>query len=132
MAIVSAVSSKAVRLGKEKRDIFSEVERAYIQYLKSCLWTMGKKNAQLKAQLSSALEANKKREALYSRELGQEREARRMQVASSLADLQAVRLKAADSEASRVFSASQQIARKEEADAKLRRERNLEFMSKML
>jgi hypothetical protein len=131
MVIASAVSNKAVRQGKEKRDIFSEAEREYIRYLGSCLSVMGKKNAQLKAQLASALKSRKRDAEIHSRVLNRERAGYQRQVASSLADLQSIRIKTAESEAGRVFSASQQVARREEEEAKLRRERNIEFLSRI-
>jgi hypothetical protein len=132
MIIASALSNKSVRRGAEKRNVFSEVEWAYIQYLKSCLQGVCLKNKQYRDKLSQALQENKRIAKVQSRALAQERQTSRRQVASSLADLQAIRLKSAETEAGRVFSASQRAIRDEQEAIKSQAERNIDYLASLM
>jgi hypothetical protein len=130
--IASAVSSKAVRKGVEKRNIFSEIESSYIQYLKSCLLNMGNDNAKLKVRLNSALSALEQHKRLHSSVLERERSSSRKQVASSLADLQAIRISSARDEAGRAFAGSQSAARKEREAIKSQADRNIDYLARFM
>jgi hypothetical protein len=132
MLIASEVSHKSVRRGTEKRDIFSEIEREYISYLKSSLYEAYAKNAKLNKQLSQAIESSKRRMDLHSRLLNKERLSAKHQVASSLADLQAVRVKSAEQEALRVFSSSQTAIRTEQDNSRSQAERNIQYLAGLM
>jgi hypothetical protein len=132
MVIASAVSNKAVRRGLEKRNVFSEVEQAYIQYLQSCLKKTYQENGLLKQRLDQAMLANKRRADIQSRMAGQERLRSRQQVASSLADLHALRIKSAEAEAQRVFSSSQGTIRSEQEAIKSQAEKNISWLASLM
>jgi hypothetical protein len=132
MMIASAVSNKAIRKGTERRDVFSEVEQEYIKYLQSCLHRADLKNKDLSMRLSQALQTNKRQAESLSRAVKQEREVSRKQVASSLADLQAIRIQSAESEAGRAFGNSQRALRGEQEAIRSQAEKNIDYLARLM
>jgi hypothetical protein len=130
--IASAVSNKSVRRGTEKFNVFSDIEQSYINYLRSCLARSFKENAVLKNRLGQAVKSQQQRARLHSRAIEQERQRSRTQIASSLADLQSVRVKSAEAEAQRVFSGSQHAIAEEQKAIQSQAQRNIDYLAKMM
>jgi hypothetical protein len=130
--IASAVSNKAVRQGKERYNIVSEVEQGYIQYLKSCITRAFNDNKVLKSRLDRAVQGLSRQKSVSSRVLGRERQGRREDVLSSMADLQALRVKAAGADSQRAFGDSQDAIRKEQEAIKSQAERNIAYLASLM
>ena len=129
--IASAVSVKASQDGKEKRDIFSEVESAYISYLKDKIVSLAKSNADLRFRLNSSLKAFKRQEALNSQLLNNERSSAKKQVASAMKSLEDIRTQTASAEAQRLMASSNSAVSEEARLAKERQQRNIEYLSSL-
>jgi hypothetical protein len=130
--IASVVSNKAVRQGTEKHNVVAGLEQGYIRYLRSCLNKAYKDNRVLNQRLDQALKVQERRRAVHSRVMERELTTHRQAIASSYADLEALRVKSAAEDTARVFGASQEAIRKEQADAKAQAERNIAYLASLM
>jgi hypothetical protein len=130
--IASVVSNKAVRQGKEKHNIVAGLEREYIRYLRSCIARAYRDNKVLHQRLDQALKVQERRKNVHSSVIERERKNYRQAIASSYADIAALRVKSAVADTERVFGASQEAIRKEQADAKSQAERNIAYLASLM
>jgi hypothetical protein len=130
--IASAVSNKAVRQGKEKHNIVASLEQEYIKYLRSCVAKAFNDNRLLRQRLDQALKVQERRRTVQSRVLDREHRAHVKEIASSYADLQSLRVKSGVEDTARVFGASQDAIRGEQAAIKSQAERNIEYLVSLM
>ena len=131
--ITSSVSNKSVRHGGSiKRDIFAEVERAYVGFLNNRIHRLLKANAHLNRRLDETIAANKRQALESSRMYATLKNSARHQVASGMRSLNAVREQAAQAEIQRVMSSTQEAIREEALNAKARQEKIMQNHERLM
>jgi hypothetical protein len=130
--IASAVSNKSVRQGKERHNVIADVEQDYIQYLRASVARVYNDNRVLKLRLDKAMKAQEGRANIQSKLLEREQRKHRKEMLSSVADLQALRVKAASEDSQRVFGSSQEAIRREQEHIKSQAEKNIEYLASLM
>jgi len=130
--IASAVSIKSARKGNLVKNIFSEVEGAYVGYLKNKIYSLGKANKALKASLDNALKVHQRDKVLASQLLNKERRSARENVASAMQSLNDIKKQTAEAEAQRVIASSANAIRENVLGEKVRTEANTEHLLRMM
>lgn len=126
--IASAVSNKSARQGTERKNIFAEIESAYIQHLKGTIHSLVKSNANLQYRLDTAVKTYKRQGIVNSQLLNKERNSAREQVASAMQNLNSLKTQTATAEAQRIMSSAQNTLSEEVKAEKERNQRAIDYL----
>jgi len=130
--IASSASLKSVRKGRIMKDVFSEVEGAYVRYLQSKIHRLIRANSDLKNRLSTSLKIQQKRAVLNSQLLNKERRSAREHVASAMQGLETIKRDTAEAEAQRLLASSANAVRDNLLTQKARDEAAVNHLTKMM
>jgi len=130
--IASASSMKGIRRGSQVKNLFSEVEGAYVGYLKNKVYGLIKQNKVLRASLDKSLKAAARDRILASQALNKEQRSARQHVASAMQSLNDIKKQTAEAEAQRVIASSASAVRENALNDKARTEANTAHLLKMM
>jgi hypothetical protein len=130
--IASASSLQNARKGKVIKNLFSEVEGAYVKYLRSKVLRLLKANTNLKSRLDTALKVQQRRAVMNSQLLNKERRQAREQVASAMQGLDTLKKDAAEAEAQRLLASSASAVRDDMLSQKAKNEAAVDHLTRML
>jgi hypothetical protein len=129
--ILSSVSSRGLQRGSQCVNIFSEVEREFVGFLRGKTQNLMRSNADLKARLVVAQKAASDAKALYSRRVSEVDADRKRQVASAVGSLQQIRKEYATKTAESVMSSSRDALKSERELLQSQAKRNIEWLTSL-
>ena len=130
--IASTASNKSVRKGKVIKDVFSEVEGAYVKYLHNKVSRLLKANLVLRSRLNKSLAVQRRQVAVNSQLLNKEHRSARQQVASALQSLDSIKRDTATAEAQRLLASSANAVQDNLLTQKARDEAAVNHLTKMM
>ena len=130
--IASASSLKNARKGKIVKNLFSEIEGAYVKYLQSKIRRLLKANTVLNQQLKTNLKVQQRRALVNQQLLNKERRSAREHVASAMQGLETIKRGTAEAEAQRLMASSANAVQDNLLTQKARDEAAVDHLTKMM